>query len=171
MNKIESALAMYDKVVDIWYRCLAALLAKDAANPLSEAKGHAGVEMLKVILQRREECAGETYIATGEAHYILGLLLQYCGDPKSAQKHIRTALGIYENQLGPEHHSTKDVARSLVQIEGGEYPRAGEPEFPPPPDGVVEPDLGPEMKHGTAGFTEPERVAEGPRQGGEVGAV
>mmetsp|Transcript_30517 Transcript_30517/g.93320 ORF Transcript_30517/g.93320 Transcript_30517/m.93320 type:complete len:407 (-) Transcript_30517:160-1380(-) len=131
MNKIESALAMYDKVVDIWYRCLAALLGNDSAHPLSEAKGHAGVEMLKVILKRREECAGETYIATGEAHYILGLLHQYCGDPKSAQKHIRTALGIYENQLGPEHHSTKDVARSLAQIEGSSYEGSNASEMPP----------------------------------------
>ena len=81
-----------------------------------QAKGSAGVEMLTHILRRREECAGETYIATGEAHYILGLLHQYCGDPKEAQTHIRTALGIYENQLGPEHHSTKDVARSLAQL-------------------------------------------------------
>jgi len=116
MNRIESALAMYDKVVDIWYKCLAALLSKEARQPLSEAKGSAGVEMLTHILRRREECAGETYIATGEAHYILGLLHQYCGDPKEAQTHIRTALGIYENQLGPEHHSTKDVARSLAQL-------------------------------------------------------
>lgn len=162
MNKIESALAMYDKVVDIWYRCLAALLAKDAAHPLSEAKGHAGVEMLKVILARREECAGETYIATGEAHYILGLLLQYCGDPKSAQKHIRTALGIYENQLGPEHHSTKDVARSLVQIEGCVYPSAEELEFPAPADGTVESDLEYKPWPEPALSPEPENVAEHP---------
>ena len=40
--------------------------------------------MLTHILRRREECAGETYIATGEAHYILGLLHQYCADPKLA---------------------------------------------------------------------------------------
>jgi len=119
MNKIESALAMYDKVVDIWYKCLAALMSKEARQPLSESKGSAGVEMLTLILKRREECAGETYISTGEAHYILGLLHQYCGDPKVAQTHIRTALGIYENQLGPQHHSTKDVARALAQLEGG----------------------------------------------------
>ena len=74
--------------------------------------------MLTHILRRREECAGETYIATGEAHYILGLLHQYCADPKLAQSHIRTALGIYENQLGPDHHSSKDVARALAQLEG-----------------------------------------------------
>jgi hypothetical protein len=49
------------------------------------------------------------------------------------------------NQLGPNHHSTKDVARSLAQIEGGGYPSADEPEFPTPAGGVVEPGL--EFEH------------------------
>merc|ERR1712070_1200686 len=109
MNRIENALAMYDKVVDVWYKCLAALLGKETRAPLSEAKGSAGVEMLTLIIKRREECAGESYIATGEAHYILGLLHQYMDELKLAQRHIRTALNIYENQLGLEHHSTMDV--------------------------------------------------------------
>ena len=37
---------------------------------------------------------------------------------QQAQARIRAALGIYENKLGPEHHSTKDVAKSLEQLEG-----------------------------------------------------
>jgi tetratricopeptide (TPR) repeat protein len=117
MNRIEAALAMYDKVVDIWYKCLASLMTNQDRPPLSDATSAAGVEMIAHILKRREECAGATYIATGEAHYILGLLQQHCGEPKLAQASIRTALGIYENQLGPDHHSTQDVARALASIE------------------------------------------------------
>ena len=125
MNRIENALAMFDKVVDIWYKCLAAVLAaksSGAAAPatpaLSEAKGSEGIEMLTQILKRREECVGETNLATGEACYILGLLHQYFGEVQQAQARIRAALGIYENKLGPDHHSTKDVAKSLEQLEG-----------------------------------------------------
>merc|ERR1711988_1817643 len=102
MNKIENALAMFDKVVDIWYKCLANVLSANEAAPnegLGEAQGSEGIEMLTQILKRREECVGETNIATGESYYILGLLYQYFGDYQNAQQKISTALGIYENQL------------------------------------------------------------------------
>ena len=72
--------------------------------------------MLGQILRRREECVGET-IATGESYYILGLLQQYMQQHSSAATCIRAALAIYQNQLGPEHRSTKDVATSLAQLE------------------------------------------------------
>ena len=73
--------------------------------------------MLGQILRRREECVGETNIATGESYYILGLLQQYMQQHSSAATCIRAALAIYQNQLGPEHRSTKDVATSLAQLE------------------------------------------------------
>jgi tetratricopeptide (TPR) repeat protein len=121
MNQVENALAMYDKVVDIWYKCLAAVLSNGpgAAQPpaLSDAKGSEGIDMLGQILRRREECVGETNIATGESYYILGLLQQYMQQHSSAATCIRAALAIYQNQLGPEHRSTKDVATSLAQLE------------------------------------------------------
>ena len=41
-----------------------------AAPVLSEAKGSEGIEMLSQILKRREECVGETNLATGESSYI-----------------------------------------------------------------------------------------------------
>tara|TARA_B100000787_G_C15993222_1_gene206777 strand:- start:109 stop:291 length:183 start_codon:yes stop_codon:yes gene_type:complete len=52
MNRVENALAMYDKVVDIWYKCLASVLAAKADGPapmLSEAKGSEGIEMLSQV--------------------------------------------------------------------------------------------------------------------------
>merc|ERR1719272_2361848 len=131
MNRIENALAMFDKVVDIWYKCLAAVLAvksSGAAAPatpaLSEAKGSEGIEMLTQILKRREECVGETNLATGEACYILGLLHQYFGEVQQARARMHAALGIYENRLGAEHHSTMDVAKSLDQLQGAAEPVA-----------------------------------------------
>ena len=50
------------------------------------------------ILKRREECVGETNLATGESSYILGLLHQYFGEVQQAQGRMHTALGIYENR-------------------------------------------------------------------------
>ena len=122
MNKIENALAMYDKVVDIWYKCVTQLLSADAAAydlpALGDAKGAEGVEVLSHIRKRREECVGASNIATGESNYVLGLLYQYLGQVAKAAEHMRLALAIYENQLGPEHQSTKDVTLSLMQLEG-----------------------------------------------------
>ena len=122
MNKVENALAMYDKVVDIWYKCVTQLLAVDATShelpTLGDAKGAEGVEVLSHIRKRREECVGASNIATGESNYVLGLLYQYLGQLAKAAEHQRLALAIYENQLGPEHQSTKDVTLSLMQLEG-----------------------------------------------------
>jgi hypothetical protein len=120
MNKIENALAMYDKVVDIWYKCITQLLSADPSEglpPLGEAKGAEGVEVLTHVRKRREECVGAANIATGESNYILGLLHQYLGQLHKASEHMRLALAIYENQLGPDHQSTKDVTLSLMQLE------------------------------------------------------
>ena len=61
----------YAQVVDIWYKCLASVLAGQGeggpqgggahgggpAPSLSESKGAEGTEMLSQILKRREECA------------------------------------------------------------------------------------------------------------------
>lgn len=121
MNKIENALAMYDKVVDIWYKCVTQLLSVESPAslpPLGDAKGAEGIEVLSHIRKRREECVGTSNIATGESNYILGLLYQYLGQLHKAAEHMRIALAIYENQLGSDHQSTKDVTLSLMTIEG-----------------------------------------------------
>ena len=85
---------------------------------LGDAKGAEGVEVLCHIRKRREECVGASNIATGESNYVLGLLYQHLGQLAKAAEHQRLALAIYENQLGPEHQSTKDVTLSLMQLEG-----------------------------------------------------
>ena len=47
-----------------------------------------------------------------------GLLWLTARAALAVQARIRAALGIYENKLGPDHHSTKDVTKSLEQLEG-----------------------------------------------------
>lgn len=107
-------------MVDIWYKCVTQLLSNEGAElpALGDAKGVEGVEVLMQIKKRREECVGTGNIATGESNYILGLLLQYLGQLPKAADHMRLALAIYEEQLGADHRSTKDVAMSLATLEG-----------------------------------------------------
>ena len=97
------------------------LLSVDSSSyelpTLGDAKGAEGVEVLSHIRKRREECVGASNIATGESNYILGLLYQYLGQLHKAAEHMRLALAIYENQLGAEHQSTRDVTLSLMQLD------------------------------------------------------
>ena len=84
--------------MDVWYKCLASVLAAKGDGPapvLSEAKGSEGIEMLSQILKRREECVGETNLATGESSYILGLLHQYFGEVQQAQARMQGDTGRY----------------------------------------------------------------------------
>ena len=59
---------------------------------------------------------GANHIATGEACYTLGLLHLFVGDASAAQGHIQTANMIYNEHLGPDHPSTRDVKEVLKQL-------------------------------------------------------
>ncbi|KAG8463355.1 hypothetical protein KFE25_004866 [Diacronema lutheri] len=128
LERVEPALAFFDKVVDIWYKTATRLLYAPetvaqspgvsglAPGGVDEAMRSAGVEMLKEVRKRRVECVGERNIATGEAEYILGLLHQLQGEYARAEELIDGALEIYAEQLGHEHRSTKDVTNSLQML-------------------------------------------------------
>ncbi|CAN0546739.1 unnamed protein product, partial [Ectocarpus sp. 12 AP-2014] len=64
-RKVESSLAFYDKVVDIWYKFLASV--RNDAN-LAENVGRAqlseGMDMLTRVLNTRVNLLGDTHIAT-----------------------------------------------------------------------------------------------------------
>jgi len=104
LQKVEPALAFFDKVVDIWYKTVTRLLyAAETVPPESpggapgsvdEAMRSAGVEMLKEVRKRRIECVGDRNIATGEAEYILGLLYQLSEDFNRAEELIAGALDV-----------------------------------------------------------------------------
>lgn len=62
---MESSLAFYDKVVDIWYKFLASVRADASlAKNVGEAQLSEGMDMLTRVLNTRVNLLGETHIAT-----------------------------------------------------------------------------------------------------------
>ncbi len=118
-HRVEAALALYDKVVDIWYKYLSTVrVAGDAANGLTEPQCDEALQMLQKVLATREQVLGENHIATGEAHYTLGLLRLLKGrDVALAHANIDAAHQVYLQHLGPDHPSTRDVKDLLAVVD------------------------------------------------------
>ncbi|CAM9150902.1 unnamed protein product [Scytosiphon promiscuus] len=123
-RKVESSLAFYDKVVDIWYKFLASV-RNDAtlAEDVGKAQLSEGMDMLTRVLNIRTNLLGDTHIATGEARCTLGLLHLFVADKATAVEHLSSASEIYTHHLGSEHASTQDVADILAQL-GASRPRS-----------------------------------------------
>mmetsp|Transcript_20205 Transcript_20205/g.42332 ORF Transcript_20205/g.42332 Transcript_20205/m.42332 type:complete len:456 (+) Transcript_20205:113-1480(+) len=129
-NKIDNALAFYDKVVDIWYKFLG-LVRNNAelAETFSESQLREGIEMLEKIMQTRVKLLGDAHIATGEVKYTVGLLYLFLGDKDKANNYVQTAAAIYKDKLGENHSSTQDVvsiAETVMnEVAGGGRSRGG----------------------------------------------
>jgi len=121
-NRIENALALFDKVVDIWYKFLAGVRnsaggdGEAAFAVLGEAQLAEALDHLSKILAMRQKILGERHIASGEALYTQGLLRLFMGERAAAGEDIETALGVYAEHLGAEHPSTRDVQDVLLQL-------------------------------------------------------
>jgi len=116
-NRIENALALYDKVVDIWYKFLASVRNNaEVTDVLGEAQLAEAMDMMTKILGMRHKILGENHIATGEALYTQGLLRLFMGEKQAAQEDITGALEVYSEHLGVDHPSTKDVHDVLQQL-------------------------------------------------------
>jgi len=118
-NRIENALALFDKVVDIWYKFLAGVRSSknEAAAVLGEAQLAEALDHLSKILAMRRKVLGERHIASGEALYTQGLLRLFMGEKGAASEDIELALQVYREHLGEEHPSTRDVADVLKQLQ------------------------------------------------------
>eukprot|EP00752_Nemacystus_decipiens_P003112 g2882.t1 len=123
-SQVESSLAFYDKVVDIWYKFLASV-RNDAsvAENVGKAQLSEGMDMLTRVLNTRINLLGDTHIATGEARCTLGLLHLFVADKEAAIQHLTSASEIYTHHLGSDHASTQDVVDVLMQL-GGPTPQA-----------------------------------------------
>jgi tetratricopeptide (TPR) repeat protein len=93
----DSALAMLDKVVDIWYRFLTSPPEETAAWMLSHQKLrlYEAVTMLAQVAALRKSALGDAHVATGEAMYTQSLLLLFLGDHARAKTTVKQALDIY----------------------------------------------------------------------------
>ncbi len=170
-HALDSALAMFDKVADTWYKYLsgapagkdkekerdadrerdgkdkeekdkdkekekektaeeieeeAALAAerrKAELPPLDELKGTEAEEMMSKIIAIREQHLGANHTATGEAHYILALVLTRLGKLEKALERMQRSLSVYEDTLGGDHATTVAVRTALSELEA-DYFRA-----------------------------------------------
>eukprot|EP00611_Tribonema_gayanum_P022292 TRINITY_DN4449_c0_g1_i1.p1 TRINITY_DN4449_c0_g1~~TRINITY_DN4449_c0_g1_i1.p1 ORF type:complete len:444 (-),score=157.58 TRINITY_DN4449_c0_g1_i1:32-1321(-) len=134
-RKVNTALAFYDKVVDIWYKLLASM-CHGSADEVPEEQLAEGLEMLLQVLSMRLNLLGEGHMATGEAKYTLGLLHMFMGEQGLAREQLEGALQVYITNLGEDHPSTLDVQNILQQAtqatpEGG---FAGGDAIPAPAD-------------------------------------
>lgn len=131
-GSIESALAFFDKVVDIWYKYLSALdnsaidanssdiAAENSLNRVTQleqlseetiADGHGQLEQ---VLETRRRLLGAVHIATGEVQFTLGLFEMYLiGNLPAADSYIIAAQRSYESQLGANHPSSVHVTSCL----------------------------------------------------------
>lgn len=64
-RQVESSLAFYDKVVDIWYKFLASVRSDASlAENVGKAQLSEGMDMLARVLSTRVNLLGDTHIAT-----------------------------------------------------------------------------------------------------------
>ena len=132
LSSPENAMAFFDKVVDIWYKYLSALLSRvesDVNGANSEVEPQNDVEalneenmaegrgQLQSILEQRKNILGNKHIATGEIMFTLGIFDYFLlGNQGIAADNISSALSIYKLQLGEEHKSTLHVEGVLAQV-------------------------------------------------------
>jgi len=118
-GEVESALALYDKVVDIWYKFLINLRHRpdeSITDYLSEAQIGEAVEMLRSVLETRRQHLGANHIATGEACYALAIIKHVTGFDLDARNHYNQAIEIYTSQLGADNESTQAIVRALNDL-------------------------------------------------------
>ena len=133
-GNVESALAFFDKVVDIWYKYLSTM-HNNATNKAAAATGGEGEgtfepleelseeyladghSQLQQVLETRRRLLGAVHIATGEVQFTLGLFELYLlGNDEAAEAFVTAAHKSYESQLGPDHPSAVHVTSCLDLI-------------------------------------------------------
>jgi tetratricopeptide (TPR) repeat protein len=111
-SKIDSALGMCDKVVEIWMK----EGKKSSPTTLSESQIMEGVQVISKIVVLREEALGIDHVATGEACFVLGLLYNHAKEPGKARGLIGKASKIYQQELGASHPTTIDCVGRLQSL-------------------------------------------------------
>jgi hypothetical protein len=130
-RRIDCALAMCDKVVDIWLKHVSGLLnvnngATGDSEQLGESQLMDGLQTLTKIVALREESMGPDHITTGEALYTVSLIYLYAKDNQRALQLMEKAYNIYYWELGPESNRTQELAQSIRQAGGVPQAPAGE---------------------------------------------
>ena len=133
-GNVESALALFDKVVDVWYKYLSNVhlmtiqgdqggqSAAELVNSLGDESIADGKVQIEKIVDTRSRLLGADHIATGESHYTFGLFQFFLmGQTRLAEVHLNKAYGTYEAQFGEQHTSTRHVAGVLTLVKQHSY--------------------------------------------------
>lgn len=104
--QVESSLAFYDKVVDIWYKFLASVRSDpNLAENVGKAQLSEGMDMLTRVLNTRVNLLGETHIATVSELLFMGIGIFYLRHKGGPQVYPRVRIGfqkkIKRNRLIP----------------------------------------------------------------------
>ena len=140
-SHLDSALAFYDKYIDIWYKFLINLrsstLSTSAASPpptattaslppsssihdyLTTPQLHTHLAHLTTILTTRSTLLSTGHIATAEAAYTLAMLKESAGLDVDAEWLYGRAERVYERVLGAGHESVLGVRRAREEMAQG----------------------------------------------------
>eukprot|EP01138_Halocafeteria_seosinensis_P010562 gb/GECG01010784.1/.p1 GENE.gb/GECG01010784.1/~~gb/GECG01010784.1/.p1 ORF type:complete len:340 (+),score=54.25 gb/GECG01010784.1/:1-1020(+) len=111
------ALALYNKILDIWYKYLINARSRDEKkDALPDATVSECLSMLDEVKNSRRKHLGEENIATGEAFYVLGLMLAFVEEFTPAIEHLNTAKEIFAEQYGEGASSTLDIDGALKEV-------------------------------------------------------
>ncbi|CAM9586586.1 unnamed protein product, partial [Phaeothamnion confervicola] len=116
--QLDSALAFYDKVVDVWFKFLSSVRqGLQSTADVGPAQLTEGADMLSRVRAIRAGLLGDDHMATGEASCTLGLLRALRGERRAARIELACAQAVYLRHLGPEHSLTRDIQGVLAQLE------------------------------------------------------
>ena len=130
---LDSALAFYDKYIDVWYKFLINLRSSPPASSASASAAasssvndylttpqlHTHLTHLTTILTTRSSILTPVHIATAEAAYTLAMLKESAGLDVDALWLYGRAERVYSTVLGDEHESVVGVRRAREELLGG----------------------------------------------------
>jgi tetratricopeptide (TPR) repeat protein len=140
---VESALAFFDKVVDIWFKYLNSLRTLESSSVTSRLSrgGHVltkdldqlteenisdGYNQLENILDTRKRLLGPGHIATGECQYTLGMFEFFLlRNDEAAYRLVAKAHAVYVTKLGIDNSSTEDLGSMKLILKNAILSRHG----------------------------------------------
>eukprot|EP01006_Ploeotia_vitrea_P057170 TRINITY_DN68156_c5_g1_i6.p1 TRINITY_DN68156_c5_g1~~TRINITY_DN68156_c5_g1_i6.p1 ORF type:complete len:484 (-),score=84.70 TRINITY_DN68156_c5_g1_i6:121-1572(-) len=142
-SNMDSAMAYYEKVKDIWFTHLEKVVVKatqkkrrqidhgedddeevvEHSNPASfgEENLQDGLKMIRGIVGLQTERFGLVHPSTGRAELILALYHRWIGDVTHAEESIERALEIHKRVYGAQHQHTVKVKQFMMDL-GYEIP-------------------------------------------------
>mmetsp|Transcript_22625 Transcript_22625/g.40595 ORF Transcript_22625/g.40595 Transcript_22625/m.40595 type:complete len:374 (-) Transcript_22625:1791-2912(-) len=131
-SNMDSAMAFYEKVKDIWYHHLSKVfeLELNAVDPEEDAPQlehqspasfgeenlQDGQKMIKGIVGLQTERFGLVHPSTGRAELILGLFFRWIQDDEHSIESLTRALEIHKRVYGAQHMSTMKVRQLVSQF-------------------------------------------------------